>query len=104
MADYGSLSEHVDPIVTVLGALILAVASLAWRTVLEIKKDLRTYLQTQIQCQKELPEKYVQWHVLTGTEGLLTELKKDRRDRWREFDFHKHDPSSGVVLKPGGGP
>jgi hypothetical protein len=98
MADLGSLSEHVDPIVTILGIALLAVASLAWRTVLEIKKDLRAYLQTQIQCQKELPEKYASWHILTGPEGLLTEIKKDRKDRWRDFDGHKHDPSSGVVI------
>jgi hypothetical protein len=98
MADYGSLSEHVDPIVTVLGVALLAVATLAWRTVLEIKKDLRAYLATQTKCREELPEKYASWHILTGPEGIITELKKDRKDRWKDFDTHKHDPSSGVVI------
>jgi hypothetical protein len=83
-----------------LGTLILAVALLAWSTVLEIKKDLKLYLKVQGDCRAELPDKYAQWEHLCGPEGIITKIEKSREKRWDEYDSHKHDSNSGVVIKP----
>ena len=80
---------------TVIGVLILAVASLAWRTVLKIEQKLESYLQIQMECQKHLPEKYVQWEIFNK---VFDELKDNRKERWNEYDRHAHDPASGVVI------
>ncbi|HLD46637.1 MAG TPA: hypothetical protein VJA64_02355 [Desulfobaccales bacterium] len=88
-------AHFIGPVLTVIGVLILAVASLAWRTVLKIEQKLESYLQIQMECQKHLPEKYVQWEIFNK---VFDELKDNRKERWNEYDRHAHDPASGVVI------
>jgi len=73
-----------------IGFLILVVASLAWRTVLRVEKKQDTYLQAQSDCQKDLPKIYASWDALLGAEGILSEIRKDRRERWQKYDTHLH--------------
>ena len=61
----------------------------------ELKDDMRDYLKTQQECQRSLPEKYIQWEVFNR---ILNELKEDRMRRWDKFDTHTHGESSGVVV------
>jgi len=60
-----------------------------------IRKDLKEYTKEHQECQRNLPEKYVQWDTLNR---ILDELKKDRKERWEKFDQHTHDDHSGVVV------
>jgi uncharacterized membrane protein (Fun14 family) len=39
-------AHFIGPVLTVIGVLILAVASLAWRTVLKIEQKLESYLES----------------------------------------------------------
>ena len=80
-------AHFIGPVLTVIGVLILAVASLAWRTVLKIEQKLESYLQIQMECQKHLPEKYVQWEIFNK---VFDELKDNRKERWNEYDRHAH--------------
>jgi hypothetical protein len=50
------------------------------------------------ECQLDLAKNYVQWPALIGPEGVITEIKKDRKEKWKKFYNHAHDPSSGVVI------
>jgi hypothetical protein len=50
------------------------------------------------ECQLDLAKNYVQWQALTGPDGIITEIKKERKEKWKEFYNHTHDPSSGVVI------
>jgi len=84
-------------VVTIISILILAVCSLAWWAVLKIDKKLEDYLKVQTTCREELPEKYVNWKVFR--EQIYGPLKLDREKKWGEFDRHKHDQSSGMVIK-----
>lgn len=85
---------------TIIGALILAVASLAWRTVVKIEKKQEEYIQSQAACQKTLPEVYVSWNALLGPEGVLTVIRQDRRDKWKDYDRHIHsDQGHGPPIK-----
>ena len=61
----------------------------------ELRDDMREYLRAQQECQRMLPEKYVQWEAINR---ILTELKEDRVRRWDKFDVHTHDGHSGVVI------
>ena len=63
----------------------------------EIRQDIRLFVKTQQDCQKELPEKYVTWDVLNHR--ILDKLDKDRERRWGEYDRHRHDPASGQPIK-----
>jgi hypothetical protein len=64
----------------------------------DMRQEIKGYVQAHLDCQKELPEKYVPWKTLN--ERILDKLEEDRRRRWGEFDRHRHDPSSGVLVKP----
>jgi hypothetical protein len=61
----------------------------------ELRDDMRDYLKVQQECQRMLPEKYVQWEIFNR---ILTELKEDRLRHWDKFDTHGHDEHSGVVI------
>jgi hypothetical protein len=61
----------------------------------DLRDDMREYLKSQQECQRMLPEKYVQWEAINR---ILTELKEDRMRRWDKFDVHTHDDHSGVVV------
>lgn len=61
----------------------------------ELRNDIKTYLREQQECQRMLPEKYVQWEIFNR---MLSEIKLDRKERWEKFDSHKHDDHSGVVI------
>ena len=61
----------------------------------ELREDLKGYAKEHQECQRQLPEKYVQWEIFNR---IMDELKKDRKERWGKFDSHGHDSSSGVVL------
>lgn len=87
----------VGPALALLGTLILTVASLAWRTVIKIEKKMEKIIATETACREELAKEYVRWDVLYPR--IVDPLASDRKDRWREFDVHKHDPASGVLLK-----
>lgn len=85
---------------TVIGTLILAVASLAWRTVLKIEKKQDQYMYAEAECQRNLPKVYASWDALLGPEGILTEIRRDRRDRWHSYDTHRHaDKGVGPPIK-----
>jgi hypothetical protein len=85
---------------TLIGILILAIASLAWRTVLKIEKKQDLYIQAEAECQKSLPRIYASWDALLGSEGILTEIRRDRRDRWHSYDVHHHaDAGKGPPVK-----
>jgi hypothetical protein len=58
----------------------------------ELREDMRSYLREQLECQRSLPEKYVQWEAFNR---LMSELKQDRRERWEKFDTHTHDTTGG---------
>lgn len=61
----------------------------------DLRDDMREYLKAQQECQRMLPEKYVQWEAINR---ILNELKEDRVRRWDKFDAHMHDDHSGVVV------
>lgn len=61
----------------------------------DLRDDMREYLKAQQECQRMLPEKYVQWEAINR---ILTDLKEDRMKRWDKFDVHTHDDHSGVVI------
>jgi hypothetical protein len=63
--------------------------------IMELREDIKTYLREQQECQRRLPEKYVQWETLNR---IMDELKEDRFRRWDKFDMHVHDEHSGVVV------
>ena len=87
---------------TVIGVLVLAVASLAWHTVLKIEKKQDLYIQAEADCQRSLPKIYASWDALLGPEGVLTEIRRDRRDRWHTYDAHRHAASgAGPPIKGG---
>lgn len=67
--------------------------------IVEMRQDIKDFVKTQQDCQKELPEKYVTWDILNNR--ILDKLDNDRERRWGEYDRHRHDPTSGQLL--GGG-
>jgi hypothetical protein len=99
MAD---LSEHINTLITLLGVGWTVAGIIGWKFfwsfLTRIEKKLDEQQSAQAKCQAELPEKYVQWMALTGPEGLVTEIRNDRRIRWREYDRHRHEPVSGAVI------
>jgi hypothetical protein len=74
--------------------IVEAVSSLK-ELISELRDDMRDYLKVQQECQRMLPEKYVQWEIFNR---ILTELKEDRIRRWDKFDIHSHDDHSDVVI------
>ena len=61
----------------------------------QLREDIKMYSKEHQECQRQLPEKYVQWEILNK---ILDRLDIDRKERWKKFDEHKHDQSSGVVV------
>lgn len=62
-----------------------------------IQTDMKEYVRDHQECQRHLPEKYVSWDVLNNR--ILDKLDKDRERRWNEYDRHRHDPVSGILIK-----
>jgi hypothetical protein len=63
----------------------------------DLRIEIKEYVREHQECQRQLPEKYVSWDVLNHR--IIDKLEEDRKRRWAEFDRHRHDPNSGVVIK-----
>jgi len=85
-------------LLSLIAFLVLCVASLAWKTVAEIKKDLKEHLKAEQACREELKDNYVRWDVLNAR--VIDKLEADRKDKWRNFDTHRHaDNGAGPPIK-----
>ena len=80
-------AEIRDEIMTAMSSIKILIS--------ELREDVRDYSKAQQDCQRLLPEKYIQWEVFNR---ILGELKEDRMRRWDKFDTHAHDDHSGVVI------
>lgn len=76
-------------------AIAISIANLQ-KCVDNIHEDLKDFTVEQQRFREDVLEKYVQWDVFNR---IMAELKLDRKERWKEFDYHKHDSTSGVVVK-----
>ena len=80
-------AEIRDEIMTAMSSIKILIS--------ELREDVRDYSKAQQECQRVLPEKYIQWDAFNK---ILGELKEDRIRRWGKFDTHEHDDHSGVVI------
>ena len=63
-----------------------------------IQADIKEYVKEHQDCQKTLARDYVSWDVFNNR--IIDPLTRDRERRWNEYDRHRHDPVSGVLIKP----
>ena len=63
-----------------------------------LQTDLKQYVKEHQDCQKTLAKEYVSWDVLNTR--ILDPITRDRERRWNEYDRHRHDQASGILIKP----
>lgn len=59
----------------------------------ELRNDIKIYSKEHQECQRNLPEKYVQWEIFNR---IMDKLENDRRERWHRFDEHSHGADGEV--------
>ena len=91
----------VNIVMVMIGALLSIISWMARTAFIELKSEVLDLRRQEIACRESLPKEYASWEALLGPEGILTDIKRDRRDRWRDYERHQHTNGMGPPVKVG---
>lgn len=93
----GDFISGASLIYSVVSGLITILLFLMWQTIREIKTDIKELFGLHRTCRDDLKKDFVQFGEFNNLREEVKEVKEDRKDKWRAFFAHRHNPPGGRI-------